>query len=143
MKHLICFLISITFFVSACTNSSDKAVEDASDAVEQAKDTADQAKKDADEAARKAQEAAKKAAEAAAQATAAARKVRVDMVANSYSKAMLQCGEKVWPGYNWANKQILLFDKINQEAWLWSGVDAEDQRLNQIDFSLVPTHIQS
>lgn len=62
---------------------------------------------------------------------------RVQMLSEGMSRVLLECPERVWPGMNWRDPQVVYSDHEKQQAFVWNEFGGKDL-FRAIDFSLLP-----
>ncbi|MCB0386104.1 MAG: hypothetical protein KDD43_11985, partial [Bdellovibrionales bacterium] len=62
---------------------------------------------------------------------------RVKVLGDGLANALLECPDRVWPGMNWQNPQVVFSDHQAKEAFVWNEYGSKD-RIQSIDINLLP-----
>lgn len=62
---------------------------------------------------------------------------RIARIGAGFNETMLQCANRIWPGYSWANLSVYVTDRSAKTAWLWRG--GGRGAISPLDFSRVPS----
>ena len=70
---------------------------------------------------------------------------QLQQITDALTEVMITCPHRLWPGYSWQRKQLLLVDNTNKEALLWNDQsDGDDETITNtvVDYQQVTQHFK-
>ncbi|MFW7381987.1 MAG: hypothetical protein ACOH5I_24490 [Oligoflexus sp.] len=63
---------------------------------------------------------------------------RLNELSQGLQVATIQCPEKLWPGFNFANLKLVVTQVHHESAWEWEAGDSGQREFSEIDFHSLP-----
>lgn len=69
------------------------------------------------------------------------RRADMERLSKQMSMSMIDCPQRIWPGYSWDDLQVVLVDRENKTAKLWNDLAAQNgynAELSNVAYDLLP-----